>query len=216
MDSDWSHEIKRHSLLGKEGMTNLDSVLRDITLLTKVCIVKAVVFQVAMYRGESQTWLTLKKAERQRIDAFELWCWRRLLRIPWTARRSNQSTQKEFNLSKFGRTYAEAEAPILWPPDVKSWLIGKDPDAWKDWEQEGKVSDRGWDGWITSLTSWTWVWVNSVGWWMTRKPGLAAIHGVGKSQIQISDWTTIRESMRENKTSKSPSTIPERKRNRME
>ena len=89
-DGDCSHEIKRHLLLGKKVMTNLDSILksRDITLPTKVCLVKAMIFLVVMYGCES--W-TVKKAERQRIDAFELWCWRRLLSIPWTARRSNQS-----------------------------------------------------------------------------------------------------------------------------
>ena len=89
-DGDCSHEIKRHLLLGRKAMTNLDSILknRDITWLTKVRLVKAMVFPVVMYGRES--W-TIKKAERQRIDAFELWCWRRLLRGPWTARRSNQS-----------------------------------------------------------------------------------------------------------------------------
>ena len=89
-DGDCSHEIKRSLLLGRKAMTNLDSILksRDITLPAKVCIVKAIVFPVVMYGCES--W-TKKKAERQRIDAFELWCWRRLLRVPWTARRSNQS-----------------------------------------------------------------------------------------------------------------------------
>ena len=89
-DGDCSHEIKRHLLLGRKAMTNLDSILknRDITLPTKVCLVKAMVFPVVMYICES--W-TIKKAECQRIDAFELWCWRRLLRVPWTARRSNQS-----------------------------------------------------------------------------------------------------------------------------
>ena len=92
-DGDCSHEIKRHLLLGRKGMTNLDSILksRDITLPTKVRLVKAVVFPVVMYGLES--W-TVKKAECRRIDAFELWCWRRLLRVPWTARRSNQSTLK--------------------------------------------------------------------------------------------------------------------------
>ena len=92
-DGDCSHEIKRHLLFGRKVMTNLDSILksRDITLLTKVCLVKAMVFPVVMYGCES--W-TFKKAERQRIDAFELWCWRRLLRVPWTARRSNQSILK--------------------------------------------------------------------------------------------------------------------------
>ena len=91
-----SHEIKRHLLLGRKAMTNLDSILkiRDITLLTKVCLVKAMVFPVVMYGCEN--W-TVKKAEHQRIDAFELWCWRRLLRVPWTARRSNQSILKKIS-----------------------------------------------------------------------------------------------------------------------
>ena len=95
-DGDCNHEIKRHFLLGRKVMTNLDSILksRDITLPTKVCLVKATVFPVVMYRCES--W-TVKKAERRRIDAFELWCWRRLLRVPWTARRSNQSILREIS-----------------------------------------------------------------------------------------------------------------------
>ena len=95
-DGDFNHEIKRHLLLGRKVMTNLDSILknRDITLPTKVHLVKAVVFPVVMYGYES--W-TIKKADRRRIDAFELWCWRRLLRVPWTARRSNQSILKEIS-----------------------------------------------------------------------------------------------------------------------
>ena len=95
-DGDYSHEIKRHLLLGRKVMTNLDSILksRDITLPTKVCLVKAMVFPVVMYGLES--W-TIKKAERRRIDGFELWCWRRLLRVPWTARKSNQSILKEIS-----------------------------------------------------------------------------------------------------------------------
>ena len=95
-DGDCSHEIKRRLLLGRKVMTSLDSILksRDITLLTKVHLVKAMVFPVVMYGCES--W-TVKKAERQKIDAFELWCWRRLLRVPWTARRSNQSNLKEIS-----------------------------------------------------------------------------------------------------------------------
>ena len=95
-NDDCSHEIKRRLLLGRKVMTNLDSILksRDITLSTKVCLVKAMVFPVVMYGFES--W-TIKKADHQRIDAFELWCWRRLLRVPWTARRSNQSILKEIS-----------------------------------------------------------------------------------------------------------------------
>ena len=95
-DGDCSHEIKRHLLLGRKAMTNLDSILksRDVTLPTKVRLIKAMVFPVVMYGCES--W-TVKKAERLRIDAFELWCWRRLLRVPWSARRSNQSILKEIS-----------------------------------------------------------------------------------------------------------------------
>ena len=100
MDGDCSHEIKGHFLLGRKAMTNLDSLLksRDITLPTKVCIVKAMVFPVVIYRCES--W-TVKKAECQNIDAFELWCWRRLLRLPWTARRSNQTILREVSSVQF-------------------------------------------------------------------------------------------------------------------
>ena len=95
-DGDCNHEIKRHLLFGRKVTTNLDSILkcRDITLLTKVHLVKAMVFPVVMYRCKS---VTIKKAEHQRIDAFEPWCWRRLLRVPWTARRSNQSILKEIS-----------------------------------------------------------------------------------------------------------------------
>ena len=124
-----SHEFKRHLLLGRKAMTNLDSILksRDIPLPTNVCLVKAKVFPVVMYGRES--W-TLKKAERQRIDAFELRCWRGLLRVSWTARRFNLSILKETSPER--RTEVEAEMPILWPPDEKNQLIGKDLDAGKD------------------------------------------------------------------------------------
>ena len=118
-DGGCSHEIKRCLLLGKKVMTNLDSILksRGITLPTKVHLVEAMVFPVVMYGCES--W-TVKKAEHRRIDAFELWCCRRLLRVPWTARRSNQSILKEISPGCSLRTDAEAETPKLWPPHVKS------------------------------------------------------------------------------------------------
>ena len=128
-DGDGSHEIKKRLLLGRKAMTKLDSILesRDITLPTKVHLVKAVVFPVVMYGCES--W-TIKKAECRRIDAFELWCWRRLLRVPWTARISNQLILKEISPEY---SLEGAEAPILWPPDTKSWLTRKDRDPGKDW-----------------------------------------------------------------------------------
>ena len=151
-DGDCSSEIKRHMLLGRKAMTNLGSILksRDITLPTKVHLVKAMVFSVVMYGCKS--W-TINKIEHQRIDAFELWCWRRLLRVPWTAGRSNQSILKEISPeSVIGRTDAEAEAPIPWPPDEKTWLFRKGHEAWKDWRQEEKeMTDdemAGWPHWL--------------------------------------------------------------------
>ena len=118
-DGDCSHEIKRHLILGRKVMTNLNSILksRDINLPTNICLVKTMVFPVVMFGCES--W-TIKKAEHRRIDVFELWCWRRLLRVPWTARRSNQSILKEISPKFIGRTDVEAETPILWPPDAES------------------------------------------------------------------------------------------------
>ena len=136
-DGDCSHEMKRGLLFGRKVMTNLDSILqrRDITLPTKVHLVKAMVFPVVMYGCES--W-TVKKAEHQRIDAFELWCWRRLLRVPWTARRSNQSILKEISpeysleglMLKLKLQYF-----ATWCEDITHW---KDPDAGKDWGQQEK------------------------------------------------------------------------------
>ena len=132
-----------YSLEGKV-MTNLDSILknRDITLSTKVRLVKAMVFPVVMYGCES--W-TIKKAEHQRIDAFALWCWRRLLRVPWTAKRCNQSILKEINP---GCSLEGLMLKLkLWPPDVNSWLIRKDPDAGKDWGQEKGTTEDEMVGW---------------------------------------------------------------------
>ena len=132
-DGDCSHEIKRHTLLGRKAMTNLDSIFKSrcITLPTKVHLVKAMVFPVVMHRCKS--WTT-EKAKHWRIDAFELWCW--VLRVPWTAGRSDQSILKET-----GRT--DAEAPILWPPAAKNWLIGKRPWCWARLKTGGEEDNRG-------------------------------------------------------------------------
>ena len=137
-DGECSHKLKRYLLLGRKAMINVDSLLksRDIALLTKVCLVKPIVFSIVMYGHES--W-TIKKSEHQRIDAFELWCSRRLLRVPWTSRRSNQSILKEISPEySLEGLMLKLKIPILWPPDVKNWLIWKDPDAGKDWRQEEK------------------------------------------------------------------------------
>ena len=149
-------KLKKCLLLKRKSMTILESYLKsgDITLPPKVCLFKVMVFPVIMYRCES--W-TLKKAEHKRIVGFKLWCWRKLLRVPWTE--IKPAIPKGNQPWMFiGRTDAEAEVPILWPPDVKSWLIGKGPDAGKDWWR-GEGEDRGWDGWLASwaqqsLTQW--------------------------------------------------------------
>ena len=137
-DGHCSHEIKKRLLLGRKAMTNLDSILKstDVTLPTKVCLVKAMIFPVVMYGCES--W-TIKKAGNWRLDAFELWCWKRLLRVLWTARRSNLSILKEISPEyALEELMLKLKLPRLWPPDMKNWLIGKDPDAEKDWRQEEK------------------------------------------------------------------------------
>ena len=157
-------------------------------MLTYAHLVKAMVFPVVMYGCES--W-TIKKAECWRIDAFELWCWRRLLRVRWTARRSNQSILKEIspNYSLEG-LMLKLKLPILWPPDVKSWLIRKDSDAGKDWRQE----ERGWQRmrWLNGVTyslgmslSKLWELVKN------REAWHAAIHGVAKNWSRLSDWTGL-------------------------
>ena len=178
-------EIKRHLLLGRKVMTNLDSTFksRDITSPTKVHLVKAMVFLVVMYGCES--W-TVKKAEHWRIDAFELGCWRRLLRVPCTARRSNQSILKKSIQNIHWRADVEAEAPILSPPDEKSWHIEKDPDAGKRL-RANEAGNRRWAGWMASSIQWTWVWANSGRWWRTGKPG--GLQSMGSQRVGH-DWMT--------------------------
>ena len=163
---DCSHETKRHLLLGRKAMTNLDSLSksRDITLPTKVHQVKTVVFPVVMYGCES--W-TIKKAEHWRSDAFELWCWRRLLRVPWTARRSNQSNLhihwKDWCWSWSSNTLA------TWCKEPTHW---KRPWCWERLKAGGEGDDRGSGVWMASLTQWTWVWAHSGRRWRTGKPGV--------------------------------------------
>ena len=147
-------------------MTNLDSILksRDITLPTKVRLVKAMVFPVVMYGCES--W-AIKKAEHRRTDAFELWCWRRLLSIPWTARRSNQSILKEMGVHWKDWCWSwNSDTLATWCEELKR------PWCWERLKVGGEGDDRGWGGWMASLTQCTWVWINSRSWWWMGKPGV--------------------------------------------
>ena len=168
------------------NMTNPDSILksRDITLPTKVFIVKAVVFLVVMYGCES--W-TIKKAEHQGIDAFELWFWRRLLRVPWTARRSNQSTQRRWVLGVYWKDWCWSFNTLAtWCEELIHW---KRPWCWERLEAGGEGDNRGWDGWMASPTQWTWVWASSRRCWVKGKPGVLQSMG-SQSWTQLSDETT--------------------------
>ena len=184
IDGDCSHEIKRRLLLVRRVMTNLDSILKsgDIILPTKVYLVKAMIFPVVMHECES--W-TIKQAEHWRIDAFELWCWKRLLRVPWTARRSNQSILKEISpeysleglmlkvkLQYFGH--------LMWRTDSleKSLMLGK--------TERGRRREQ--QGWMASPTRWTWVWT-SLRVVMDREAWHGAVHRVSKSRRDY-NWGT--------------------------
>ena len=172
-------------------MTNLESILkrRDITLPRKVRLVKAIVFPVLMYGSES--W-TVRKAEHRKIEAFELWCWRRLLRVPWTARRSNQSILKgispEYSLEGLMlKLKLQYFGHLMWRVDSveKPWF-------WEGLGAGGEGDDRGWDGWMASPTRWAWVGVNSGSLWWMGRPGMLQFMGSQRARHDLvtePNWT---------------------------
>ena len=186
-DGDCSHESKRRLLLGRKAMTKIKS--RDITLLTNVHIVKTIVFPVVTFGCES--W-TMKKAESRRINAFELWCWRRLLRVLWTARKWSPSILKEINcehsleglilklkLQYFGH--------FMWKVNSleKTLMLGGTGG------RREKEMTRGWEGWMASPTQWTWVWVDSRSWWWAGKPDMLWFVGLQRVGHEWLNWTGV-------------------------
>ena len=190
-DGDCSHEIKRHLLLGRQVMANLDNILksRDIALPTKVHTVKAMVFPVVIYGYETQT---IKKAEHWRIDAFELWCWRRLLRVPWTARRSNQSILKKVNTDFLWKDWCWSssnlatgcEEPVYW----------KRPGCWERLRTRGEEGNR--MRWLDGITDSVEMSLSKLQETVKDREGWhAAVHRVTESQTRFRDWTAITYTM---------------------
>ena len=194
-DGDCSHEIERRLLLGRKVMTNLDSILksRDVPLPIKVCLVKAMIFPVVLYGFES--W-TVKKAECRRIDAFELWCWRKLLRVPWTARKYNHSILKEISPSVHWRDWCWSWNSNILATSCEELTYWKRPWCWEGLGAGGEGDNRGWDGWMASPIRWhhrldgrEFEWTLGVG---DGQGGLACCDSWGRKESETTErlnWT---------------------------
>ena len=168
-------------------MTNLDSILksRDITLLTKVHLVKAMVFPVVMWELDRKEGWALKNW------FFRIAMLEKTLKSPLDSKEIKPVNPKgNQSWILIGSTDVEAETPILWPPDAKSWHLWKTPWCWERVKAGGEGDDRGWDGWMASLTQWTWVWANPRSWWWTGKLGVL-VTGVAKNRTWLSNWTEL-------------------------
>ena len=180
-----------------EGKLRPNNILksRDITLPTKVCLVKAYCF------SSGHVWMWELDCEESWVP--KNWCFspmvlEKTLKSPLDCKEIQLVHPKgDQSWLFFGRTDAEAETPVLWPPHAKSWLIGKDPDPGRDWGAGGEGDDRGWDGWMASLTRWAWVWVDSRSWWWTGRPGMLQFTGsqrVGHDWVTELNWTKLKSS----------------------
>ena len=185
-DGDCSHVIKRRLLLGRKAMTNLDSILKSRHYFSNKS-------PSSQSYGFSSSHVWMWEFKERWVP--KNWCFwtvvlEKTLESPLDCKEIKPVNPKGNQSWVFiGRTDAEVETPILWPPDVKNWLLGKDPDAGKDWRRWGEEDDKGWDGWRASPTRWTWVWASSGSWWGTGKPGVLQSMGVTKSQTW--QWLNI-------------------------
>ena len=183
-DGDCSHEIKRCLLLGRKAMTNLDSILKSREITNKCVSSQSYGF------SSSHVWMWQLDYKESWAPAFELWCWRRLLRVPWTARKSTQSILKEISPGcSWGGLMLKLkfQSLAIWCEELihlkRSW-------CWERLKAGGGGDDRGWDGWMASPTQWTWVWVNSGSWWWTGRPGVLWFMGL---QRVGRDWTELND-----------------------
>ena len=191
-DGECSHEIERCLLLGRKFMTKLDSILKSGHYFANKD-------PSSQSYGFSSSHVWMRELDYKESWELNNWCYwtvvlERPLRVLWTVRSSNSPPKGNQSSIFIGRTDVEAETPILWPPDAKNWLIGKEPDAGWDWSEGREGDKRRWGGRMASLIWWMWVWVSTRSWWWTEKPGMLQSMEVSKTQTWLSDWTELNHS----------------------